>query len=91
MTRLEQAFAVHNAEQVPVPEVRIELFTPCGVRFTTEPMYNAATGLYDCIMYTFETGEQIIVDDELDSFHEAYTEYTGKYFNETQVPVEKQI
>ncbi|QIW90387.1 UNVERIFIED_ORG: hypothetical protein GCAPEGMB_00040 [Vibrio phage V07] len=91
MTRLEQAFAVHNAEQVPVPEVRIELFTPCGVRFTTEPMYNTATGLYDSIMYVFETGEQIIVDDELDSFHEAYEQYHDTQFDEIQVPVEKEI
>ncbi len=91
MTILEKAFAEYNAEQVSAPEVRTELFTPCGVRFTTEPMYNTATGMHDCIMYVFDTGEQIIVDDELDSFHEAYVQYCNEQFSELQVPVEKPL
>ncbi|AGN30042.1 hypothetical protein VPFG_00037 [Vibrio phage nt-1] len=88
MNVLEQAFAVHNAEQVDVPEVRYEMFTPCGVRFTTEPMYNAADDRYDSIMYIFETGEKIVVDDVLDSFHEAYYEYSDDVdYWVTQYPV----
>ncbi|QBX06100.1 hypothetical protein [Vibrio phage XZ1] len=86
MNKLETAFAEHNAVQVPVEKPR-EFYTPCGVKFTTEPMFNTATGKYDSILYSFDTGEKIIVDDELDSFHEAYQEFTGKTFMAIQEPI----
>ncbi len=90
MTILD-AFAVHNAEQVEVPSVRVELSTPCGVTFTTEPMYNCGTDKYDSVLYEFATGEKIIVDSGLDSFHDAYLQYTGKEFWSIQIPIETEV
>jgi hypothetical protein len=74
MNILEAAFAKHSAEQVEVLS-RFPLLTPCGVSYTTEPMYNLATKLHDSVMYVFESGEKIIVDDSVDSFQDAYVEY----------------
>lgn len=79
MNILEQAFNIHTTDEIIEPdEVRTAMLTPCGVKFNTEPMYNAATDMYDSIMYVFETGEQIIVDDEENSFHNAYEKFLGK-------------
>ena len=86
-----EAYAGHNIEQVEVPEEIVELKTPCGVRFTTEPDYNHETGNYDHVLYKFETGETIIVKSKVDSFHEAYVQYMNKEFDNIQTPHEIKV
>ncbi|CAM0064344.1 hypothetical protein VPHK567_0020 [Vibrio phage K567] len=92
MNILEQQFnQFPDIDRVAVNTELVMLTTPCGVPFTTEPMYNLGTELYDHVLYTFDNETDIVVESGEDSFHEAYVAYTGTEFEEIQSPVEVRL
>lgn len=92
MSTLEQAFAEHDVEQYETDCFCTEMRTPCGLKFTHEPAYNTHSKKYDSIFFTFyrENGtiEILCVEDEENSFHIAYEQFTKKEFDTLQRPVE---